>query len=192
MKKQTTLFCYGVKPTPKGDEGRPAPTTSSEEKRDDESGSGCGGSGEDSEDESASQRVCPTPSPSSPSVPISASVATSDALDLCSAQCCDLQWDSPNQPTSKSLLAATRRVQGEGKSKQARAVQKSWFTHYPWLSLCQTRQKLFCFYCQNAERRGLITFSTKGDNAFSKTGFCNWKKAGERLRKHEGSQLNLV
>ena len=65
-----------------------------------------------------------------------------------------------------------------------------WFKEYPWLSLCETRQRLFSFYCQCAEGRKLVTLSTKGEDTFSTTGFYNGKRAGERFRKHEGSQVH--
>ena len=35
-----------------------------------------------------------------------------------------------------------------------------------------------------------MTFSTKGEDTFSTTGFYNWKKAGDRFCKHEGSQVH--
>lgn len=114
----------------------------------------------------------------------STSAASVTAVTDCSAHCCDPQRNSPHQPTK---LTGTRQVQGSGKSKQ---MQVGWFKQYPWLSLCETRQRLFCFYCQFAERRKLVKFSTKGEDTFSKTGFCNWKKAGERFCKHEGSQVH--
>jgi hypothetical protein len=62
-------------------------------------------------------------------------------------------------------------------SRQARYVQAGWFTQHPWLSLCETRKKLFCYYCSVAERKKLMTFSNKAEDTFSKLGFCNWKKA---------------
>ena len=103
----------------------------------------------------ANVRVSPIPSTST----VSASALSPESG--CAAHCCDLQWDSPNQPTNSSLLAATKRVQGSGKSKQARSVQVGWFKEHPWLSLCETRQRLFCFYCQCADRRQLVTFGLR-------------------------------
>lgn len=35
-----------------------------------------------------------------------------------------------------------------------------------------------------------MTFSTKADTAFSKFGFCNWKKGLPRFTKHESSQAH--
>ena len=115
-----------------------------------------------------------------------------ETVEDCSSDCCKLSRDKPNQPTSSKVLAATKRVQGKGKSRQARFVQATWFSRYPWLSLCESRQKLFCFYCVTASNRKLMTFSTKADRAFSHSGFDNWKKASERFAKHESSQAHYM
>ena len=108
----------------------------------------------------------------------------------CLSECCNPNRQKPNQPVSSNILACTKRYQGQGKSRQARFVQASWFDHYPWLSLCETRYRLFCFYCSNAENRKMMTFSTKGDATFSRLGFTNWKKATERFKRHESSQAH--
>ena len=104
----------------------------------------------------------------------------------CNGVCCSIERKEPNQPTSNNILAATKKNQG----KQTRSVQSSWFQQYPWLTLCESRNILFCFYCSHAERKNMITFSTKADKTFSKVGFTNWKKAGERFKKHESSQAH--
>ena len=109
-----------------------------------------------------------------------------DSKIECKAVCCNPERETPNQPTSSQVLAATRRSQG----KQTRSVQPSWFKQYPWLTLCESRKTLFCFYCSRAEHKNIITFSTKADVTFSKGGFSNWKKAGERLKKYESSQAH--
>ena len=134
---------------------------------------------------SGSDRTASSESPSHTSTASSATATSCESS--CLPHCCDPQRDSPHQPTK---LTGTKRVQGSGKSKQARMVQVGWFKQHPWLSLCQKRQRLFCFYCQFAERRNLVTFSTKGEDSFSITGFYNWKKARERFHKHESSQIH--
>ena len=90
----------------------------------------------------SSASVSPTPSTST------ASASTFSPESGCVARCCCLHRDTHNQP----LLAATKRIQGSGKSKQARSVQVGWFKEYPWVSLCETRQRLVSFYCQCAEK----------------------------------------
>ena len=93
----------------------------------------------------------------------------------CEAECCSQSREKPNQPTSKDVLAGTKRMQGP----QARYVQADWFKQHTWLTLCTSRQKLFCFPCSNAVRRNLMVFSKNADPAFVTTGFCNWRKASD-------------
>ena len=44
-----------------------------------------------------------------------------ETVETCNAECCSR--DKPNQPTSKHILARTKRLQGS----QARYVQENWF-----------------------------------------------------------------
>ena len=111
----------------------------------------------------------------------------SDNIVVCKSQCCNSDRREPNQPTSMSILNAMKRVQGEGQLRQGRVVQTNWFNLYPWLTLCETKNKIFCFYCFNAVQRKLLPYSKKAEATFSKTGFCNWKRA---LAKHESSQAH--
>ena len=98
---------------------------------------------------------------------------TIDEVLECLNDCCKPDREGPNQPTSSQVLATTKRVQ----SHQARYVQAGWFSQHPWLSLCETRKKLFCYYCSVAESKKLMKFSNKAEDTFSNLGFCNWKKA---------------
>ena len=116
--------------------------------------------------------------------------SVSDCTDFCTSDCCSTTQDKPNQPTSKSILAATKRIQGHGKNQQGRYVQASWGKDHNWLTLCTNKQMLFCFYCSAAFRRGLLVFSKNADPAFFKNGFYNWRKASECFRKHEASQAH--
>ena len=108
----------------------------------------------------------------------------------CEAECCSSTRDKPYQPTSKLVLSNTRRIQGEGKNKQGRVVQTSWFSKHPWLTLCTTRWKLFCFTCSAAARKKQLVFSKNVDSAFISSGFCNWRKASEVFIKHELSSAH--
>ena len=95
----------------------------------------------------------------------------------CEADCCSVSRDKPNQPTSREVLAATKRMQGP----QARYVQAGWFKQHTWMTLGTSRQKLYCFPCLTAVRRKLMVFSKNADPAFVTSGFCNWRKASERF-----------
>ena len=63
-------------------------------------------------------------------------------MSECTSKYCELSRQGPNHPTCSKVLAGTRRYQGSGKSRQARLVQTAWFHRSPWLSLCESRQKL--------------------------------------------------
>jgi len=64
-----------------------------------------------------------------------------EELVECTAECCNYPRDKPNQPTTKSVLAKTKRIQGTGRNEQARCVQSSWFQKHGWLTLCTTRNR---------------------------------------------------
>ena len=44
--------------------------------------------------------------------------------------------------------------------------------------------KAFCFYCRFSTSRKLVTFSSK-EEAFTVTGYSNWKKAVQKINEHE-------
>uniref|UniRef100_A0A1X7U182 Uncharacterized protein n=1 Tax=Amphimedon queenslandica TaxID=400682 RepID=A0A1X7U182_AMPQE len=61
-------------------------------------------------------------------------------------------------------------------------------------SYCITLHKPFCFSCRFAASKSLITDRKKSSNSYNGfviDGFDNWKKAKQRLREHEKSQLHL-
>ena len=101
----------------------------------------------------------------------------------CTADCCHLTQDKPNQPVEMLVLAKTKRYQGSGKGRQARYVQTGWFKKHRWLSLCTTRNILFCSVCVKAVQRNLLTFSKNIEPSFTVKGFCNWRKAGECMKQ---------
>ena len=109
------------------------------------------------------------------------------SLEICTADCCRLDRTEPYQPESKEILQKTKRIQGQGKNQQARYVQVQWFKQHTWLTLCLSRQKLYCYYCSKAFQSHLIVFSKSVEMAFVSTGFSNWRKATEGFRKHETS-----
>ena len=104
----------------------------------------------------------------------------------CLGACCKTGRTGPNQPRTQDVLdATTKSISG-----QRRSVSASWFDRYTWLTLCETRNVLLCHFCVEADRRRLITFSTKGDDAFVKSGFSRWKNALERFAKHEAASTH--
>ncbi|KAH7668896.1 Ribonuclease H-like protein, partial [Dioscorea alata] len=65
--------------------------------------------------------------------------------------------------------------------KQRRSFQNAWFKQHPWLEYSVTKDAAFCFWCY------LFTPSRENrikEDAFTKIGFNNWKKALEKFVEH--------
>ncbi|KAL5493617.1 hypothetical protein EMCRGX_G014821 [Ephydatia muelleri] len=107
----------------------------------------------------------------------------------CLGPCCN-EETILYQTREEALLAQTVIIYGSGRNKRERSFQASWYESYKWLVLCTSRLKAFCFYCRFLTSRGLNTFSSKADGAFSIEGFSNWKKALEKFADHERCQAH--
>ena len=101
--------------------------------------------------------------------------ALKGSSDACTAS---LLPESPNQP----VLSFPMRTFGS----QQRAFRASWYSKYSWLHYQESSDSVLCFYCCVAERRGLLIAGSK-DDAFTKLGFSNWKKALLKFEKHHNS-----
>ena len=67
---------------------------------------------------------------------------------VCAAECWSLTRGKPYQPTSKDILAKTKRIQGHGRNQQAGYVQPKCFKEHSWLTPCTTRQRVYVFTVQ--------------------------------------------
>lgn len=105
--------------------------------------------------------------------------------NTCSSSCCQ-ETLSPFQPQDAAVISNTKRKQG----KRYQAFSPTWYTSYPWLTLCTTRSKVFCMYCRYCSRKVLLGLAKKGEDSFIDTGFNNWKKAHERFSLHAQSGLH--
>ena len=86
----------------------------------------------------------------------------------CLGPCCKEGCSGPNQPRARSILDATSmNIDG-----QRRSLAGFWFDCYTWLTLCESRKVLLCYYCVKADSRKLTTFSTKGILIDSANGGC--------------------
>ena len=70
----------------------------------------------------------------------------------CNSPCCSSS--KPYQPHSQVILAKM--------AKNGRNFVGKWFKSCTWLTICTNRKKAFCFFCQTATNKGLIT--KKGTN----------------------------
>lgn len=104
----------------------------------------------------------------------------------CPAVCCTATSTSPYQPIMK--FPSTKRKQG----KQSRSFSSRWFRDYPWLSFCITRNKAFCFYCQQAYNHDQCRSKVRCESSsFTSEGFNNWKHARDKFREHEKSRYHV-
>ena len=97
----------------------------------------------------------------------------------CQELCCSTSQSNPFQPhdahTLHSLITGGRRF------------MHSWYKVYPWLSICKTRKRVFCFYCKYATTHNMLTFSKRAEPTFSINVFNNWQKALQKFHTHQAS-----
>ena len=55
----------------------------------------------------------------------------------------------------------------------------------------RNKKKVFCIYCRQVRSLKMISFEKKGDDAFTKRGFDNYKKAIEKFRVHKMCDTHL-
>ena len=82
----------------------------------------------------------------------------SEASVTCFGTCCERGRIDPNQPRTRDILDATTKII----HGQKRSVSASWFDRYSWLTLCETKNVLFCHCCVAAHRnasQSMVLFS---------------------------------
>ena len=103
------------------------------------------------------------------------------ALMYCQSSCCTDET-KPYQPNDK-ITATSMAYKG-------RNFIPRWYTTFPWLSLCTTTKKVFCFYCRIAQQRNTLSFSSKAEPTFTTRGFNNWRKALAKFKNHSASSAH--
>ena len=88
-----------------------------------------------------------------------------------------------------SVLKQTRKMQGN----RWRQFSVDWYKKYPWLVLCRTRFRAFCYYCRSSDEMGLLKSKRGGGgggDSFMIMGYDNWKKALKSFVQHEKSSIH--
>ena len=116
------------------------------------------------------------------------------STSFCDCQSCT-NPGTPHHPSEVSDSKVT--VAHQSKERQAgqlktytRKIQPSWYTRYPWISVCTSRYKIFCSTCRGAKHLGLLTFCRRQNSVFLEEGFGNWSKALQRFQQHEKSDVH--
>ena len=77
-----------------------------------------------------------------------------------------------------------------GNKSVQRGFNQRWYKDFPWIHLCVSCKKVFCFYCLKCYETGLLTFTKRYETAFILDGFKNWKKAVEHFNRHSISECH--
>ena len=105
----------------------------------------------------------------------------------CTSDCCkgDLVL---YQPTESRELQLLQRKQGQRHCR----FSPSWYSAYPWITVCTAKGKAYCVYCRYCSSKGLLQLAKKGgdDAAFVVAGFDNWKNVLEKFKQHSMSDLH--
>ncbi|XP_066265791.1 zinc finger MYM-type protein 1-like [Branchiostoma lanceolatum] len=107
--------------------------------------------------------------------------ATSKSAD-CDCKGCAATGPTAFQPKDDAVLSAFKRG--------GRRFLSDWYEDREWITLCTKQNKVFCAPCRYAKQNKLITFSGHKENAFTTTGFNNYKKGPEKFDTHEGSDAH--
>ena len=104
----------------------------------------------------------------------------------CHLPCCDLSSAVPKRvPFDK--FSTARIIQ-----KKSRYFQPDWLEKNSWLSYCKTENKAYCQTCRYVVSAGLKkVMDAHGANAFTSTGFTNWRTASEQFSRLDGSIVIL-
>ena len=112
-------------------------------------------------------------------------IVTTPASGCCILVCC--YNDEISQPLDAVILKKTERSYGSGTNCRKRSFLPSWYQQFPWIHLCTSNFKTYCFYCKYAASNLQVRVGTRPDPAFSSIGFSNWKKAVVKFKDHEAS-----
>jgi len=129
---------------------------------------------------SSTECHCESSSLRSPTAPASldqplAGNSTVHSSTACELLCCH-SLDKPYQPRDDKSLSCLTNCK--------RNFMAHWYKDYPWLSVCITKQKVFCYYCRYVDQHCTLNFSNRGEDTFTTNGFNNWKKALEKFKTH--------
>ena len=124
----------------------------------------------------------------------SLSSTSSSSCKTCECYCCS------NISTSHYLLIVNSSKKKQlyfskqhGKQKaHSRTIQNTWYKTYPWITACTSQYKVHCATCRAADEQKLLTPSELVKSPFIQHGFNNWKKALDKFREHERSNMHKL
>ena len=116
------------------------------------------------------------------------STSTSEADDYNSAQSCQLArsqaqpHDIASSIDDKPVQSYIRNFQKTKISDKNCSSAVCWYQLYPFIEYSVQKDAIYCFRC-----RLFASQSGSADKVFTTNGFRNWKKVGEKSKKHSES-----
>ena len=107
----------------------------------------------------------------------------------CTAECRG-NSTSHHQPCNQAVIKSTRQQREVDKKTETHVLNTNWYKDFLWIHVCITRKKVYCHYCLQWYKRGVLSFTKKYDSAFIRDGFQNWKKGHELLEWHEKTECH--
>lgn len=101
----------------------------------------------------------------------------------------DIQ-EQPHQPKDTSFMQSYTVQSKTGKF--VLTVQQHWFKTYTWLHCDLNTGNVFCHTCIKAMKNGLVKLDSSHETNFLVEGYSNWKKALEKFKKHQSSDLHRM
>ena len=109
------------------------------------------------------------------------------SLLVCAVGCCE-DPNAPDQPVYHAVIESTK--QQIGNKNEFQCFNPTWCKEFLWIHLCTDRNKVFCYYCLSAFKKGLMRKTRRYETAFIIEGFQNWKKVTECFRRHEAAECH--
>ncbi|XP_065900823.1 zinc finger MYM-type protein 1-like [Dysidea avara] len=119
------------------------------------------------------------------------SPSSSSIASPCECQCCT-NFNIPYHPSAVDSSKRQQLYSGKEHGKQkshSRTIQSSWYEAHPWITVCTSEYKVYCATCRAANEQCLLN-SIHAKSTFIRQGFNNWKKALEKFREHECSNMH--
>jgi hypothetical protein len=91
------------------------------------------------------------------------------------------------QPTDAGELECIPAQTCAGKPRR---FQTAWFQRCPWLHVSMYLKAVLCYPCAKGHNLGLLSMTTKNEDAFITKGLKNWKRALEKFSEHQKSSCH--
>lgn len=139
----------------------------------------------------STDNTCVTPTPKQTKYADDA-VSTSNIVPLSSETCVSVHsagipndisksiQDGPHQPRKSNFKQTII-------NNKVRSFNSAWYDKFKFIEYSEQKDAIYCFPCRHFE-----PISGNAELTFTKLGFSNWKKVGDKLLRHEKSECHKL